>query len=73
MGLKDAIKQGIEAQRTNQEQSGESQHYDAEVNKGSISVRHLNATLNRRYEAGYKLAHILEQAGNTILIWERYR
>lgn len=48
-------------------------HYEAEVNKGDINMRSLQRQLNDRYEDGWKLAHIYSEAGNTVLIWERYR
>lgn len=46
-------------------------HYEATVNKGSVSMTQLSATLNKRWGAGWELAHIFEQAGNTVTIWER--
>ena len=49
----------------------EAEHYEAEVNKGAISIRVFNATLNKRWRAGWKLSHMFEQHGNTIIVWER--
>jgi hypothetical protein len=46
-------------------------HYEAEVNLGSINVGHFTRQLNDRWERGWRLARIFEQAGNTIVIWER--
>jgi hypothetical protein len=45
--------------------------YQAEVNKGSINMRSLAGDLNKRGAEGWRLAHIYEQAGNTIMIFER--
>ena len=47
------------------------QHYDAEVNKGSLSVTVLAALLNKRWSDGWRLDHVFEQHGNTVLIFER--
>lgn len=47
--------------------------YDAEVNKGDISIRWLPAHLNKRARDGWRLHTVLEQHGNTIFIWERWR
>ena len=46
-------------------------HYEASVNKGDINMRSLTDELNDRYEAGWRLAHVVEQGGNTLFIWER--
>jgi hypothetical protein len=46
-------------------------HYDAEVNRGYISMKTINAKLNTRHKEGWKLAHLLEQGGNTAFVWER--
>lgn len=46
-------------------------HYEATVNKGDINMRSLSDELNDRYEAGWRLAHVVEQGGNTLFIWER--
>jgi hypothetical protein len=46
-------------------------HYEAEVNRGDLSMGSLTRDLNDRHEKGWRLAHIFEQGGNTILIWER--
>lgn len=47
-------------------------HYDAEVNKGSLSITFFKSTLNTRWENGWKLSHIFEQDGNTVIVWERW-
>ena len=49
------------------------EHYEAEVNKGDINMRHFSSQLNERYENGWRLSHLHENNGNTIIVWERYR
>lgn len=46
-------------------------HYDAVVNKRGLSVSALTKTLNERWDNGWRLAHILEQRGNTVLVFEK--
>lgn len=46
------------------------QWYITEVNKGSISVKMLGPKLNQMRQNGYRLAHVFEQHGNTVLIYE---
>ncbi len=48
-------------------------HYDAEVNRGDLDVGSLTKKLNKRHDEGWKLAHIFEQAGNTVMIWQKER
>lgn len=48
-------------------------HYQTEVNKGDINMRNMEGNLNKRYEDGWRLAHVIEQGGNVIFIWERFR
>jgi hypothetical protein len=45
--------------------------YDTEVNKGSINMGHLARHLNDRQSKGWRLDHIFEQDGNTVLIFEK--
>ena len=45
--------------------------YQVEVNKRGLSVTALTKTLNERWENGWRLAHILEQRGNTVLVFEK--
>ncbi len=45
-------------------------HYDTEVNKGSVSMTMLKGRLAVRFEDGYRLAHIFEQGGNTVMVFE---
>lgn len=46
-------------------------HYDAEVNEGGINMALFSRELNSRWEKGWKLARVFEQAGNTVIVWER--
>ncbi len=46
-------------------------HYDVEVNKRGLSVKALTKTLNERWENGWRLAHLIEQRGNTVLVFEK--
>lgn len=46
-------------------------HYLAEVNKRGLSVTALTKTLNDHWDNGWRLAHILEQRGNTVMIFEK--
>ena len=52
-------------------EKAEDRHYQVEVNKRALSVNALTKTLNERWENGWALAHILEQRGNTVLVFER--
>ena len=49
----------------------EAMHYLVEVNKRGLSVSSLTTTLNERWENGWRLAHIIEQRGNTVLVFEK--
>ena len=46
-------------------------HYQVEVNKRALSVTALTKTLNERWENGWRLVHMLEQRGNTVLVFEK--
>ena len=46
-------------------------HYQVEVNKRALSVKALTKTLNDRWTNGWRLAHMLEQRGNTVLVFEK--
>lgn len=48
-------------------------HYEVEVNRDDLSARSFEKAANERYENGYRMAHLYEQAGNTVVVWERYR
>lgn len=78
MGFKDQLKgavakaQEIQGERAEtRAAAAESEHYDTDVNKGSLNVGSFKRELNRRWTAGWKLAHIFEQDGNTVIVWER--
>ncbi len=45
--------------------------YHTEVNKGSINMRSFANDLNQRGAEGWRLAHVFEQGGNTITVFER--
>jgi hypothetical protein len=45
--------------------------YKTEVNKGDINMRALENDLNKKRDEGYRLAHILEQADNIVMIFEK--
>lgn len=47
--------------------------YDCDVNRGDVNMRALADTLNDRFADGWKLAHMVEQNGNVIMVYERYR
>ena len=49
----------------------EALHYQVDVNKRGLSVTALTKTLNERWENGWRLAHVLEQRGNTVLVYEK--
>lgn len=45
-------------------------HYTSDVNKGSLNATALAASLNSQYAKGYRLSHIYEIGGNTVLVFE---
>ena len=47
------------------------EHYEAEVNKGSLSTTAFTRQLNHRWKTGWRLANVFEQDKNTVLVWER--
>ena len=49
----------------------EALHYQVEVNKRGLSVTALTKTLNERWANGWRLAHVFEQRGNTVLVFEK--
>jgi hypothetical protein len=49
----------------------EALHYDVVVNKRGLSVTALTTTLNERWDNGWRLAHVFEQRGNTVLVFEK--
>ena len=46
-------------------------HYQVVVNKRGLSTNALTKTLNERRDNGWRLAHVLEQRGNTVLVFEQ--
>jgi hypothetical protein len=47
-------------------------HYDTEVNRGSINMMAFKGSLAQRYRDGYRLAHIYEQDKNTVMVFEHH-
>lgn len=45
--------------------------YQTEVNKGSINMRTWTKDLSAKGAEGWRLAHVFEQAGNTVMVFER--
>jgi hypothetical protein len=46
-------------------------HYDAEVNRGSLNVGAFTAKMNQRWRDGWRLAHVFEQDDDTVFVWEK--
>lgn len=46
-------------------------HYVTEVNRGSINMSRWQGKLNSMHARGYRLAHVFEQDGNTVQVFER--
>jgi hypothetical protein len=49
----------------------EALHYQVEVNKKRLNVATLTDALNDRWANGWRLAHVFEQRGNTVLVFEK--
>lgn len=47
--------------------------YEAEVVKGWLKMDDVTAVMNTRHANGYRPAHVFEQNGNTVIVWERFR
>jgi hypothetical protein len=45
--------------------------YCVEVNKNDLNVGRMTAQLNSKWRDGWRLAHVLEQNGNTVMVFER--
>lgn len=45
--------------------------FDVVVNKNSLSVKMLGPALAKRLQDGWTLAHIFEQDGNTVMVFQR--
>lgn len=46
-------------------------HYEIDVNKGSMRKQSFEAAANKRWANGYRIAHVYEQDGNTVVVWEK--
>ena len=81
----DKVKESIEAQQASAQATQNAataavgacpdskQHFVTAVNKGSIRMQTWQSHLNEMYERGYRLAHVFEQEGNTVQVYERPR
>ena len=45
--------------------------YEIEVNEGSVNMKKFTSVANERHANGYRMAHVVSQEGNTIVVWER--
>lgn len=82
MGLMDKAKEAAAQQQAVRQQSQEAargvvgacpgDHYLTEVNRGSINMGRWQSNLNGMYQRGYRLAHVLEQDGNTVQVFEHH-
>jgi hypothetical protein len=82
MGFGDKLKEQVEAQKAAAAAKGEAlrastancpgDHYMTEVNKGSINMGNWQTKLNGWYQRGYRLAHVFEQDGNTVQVFEHH-
>jgi hypothetical protein len=45
--------------------------YCVEVNKNDLNVGRMASQLNSKWRDGWRLAHVLEQKGNTVMVFER--
>lgn len=80
MGFMDDVR-AINARKAGNEQAAQAamaespcggEHYVTEVNKGSINMRTWQRHLNDMHTRGYRLAHVLEQDGNTVQVFEHH-
>ena len=51
--------------------SPNSPHYEIEVNEGSVNMKKFSSAANDRHANGYRMAHVFQQEGNTIVVWEK--
>jgi hypothetical protein len=82
MGLLDKAKEAAAQQQAVRVQSVQAaravvgacpgDHYLTEVNRGSINMGRWQSHLNDMYRDGYRLAHVLEQDGNTVQVYEHH-
>lgn len=64
-------REGVERVQEARAESQARKHYECEVNKGSFNVAAFERQLNERWDSGWQLSHIFEQAGNTVVVWAR--
>lgn len=74
MGFMDDVRKINNGKAANAASASQSEcggdHYMTEVNKGSINMRNWQAHLNDMHRRGYRLAHVFEQDGNTVQVFE---
>jgi hypothetical protein len=46
-------------------------HYEIEVNEGSVNMKRFTQVANERHNNGYRMAQLLTQEGNVIVVWEK--
>ena len=51
--------------------SASGDHYEIEVNEGSVNMKRFAQMANERHVNGYRIAHVFMQEGNTIVVWEK--
>ena len=78
MGFMDDVRKINEGKAANAQAAAEASgacggdHYVTDVNKGSINMRTWQAKLNDMHKRGYRLAHVFEQDGNTVQVYEHH-
>ena len=45
--------------------------YEGEGNEGSINMKRFSSVANERHDNGYRMAHVFQQEGNTVVVWEK--
>lgn len=68
MGLMDKVGAGA---GSGLREVGPDDHYQAVVNKGSLNMGKFTDELNERWRTGWELAHVIEQNGNTVMVYAR--
>ena len=68
MGLMDKV--GAGAGSGMRAASGDD-HYQAVVNKGSLNMGKFTTELNQRWRDGWELNQVIEQDGNTVVVYSR--
>lgn len=67
MGIRDRMAEA----REQAEEAPPLKRYETEVNKGSTNMKALTTKLNVRWHNGWRLHTMLEQDGNTVMVFER--